>query len=156
VLLSAVLAASLLAACASGSSPGGSPVTVNSPAATTAFRGAIVTPSLRMPVVALTDTSGRPWNLAERARGRVTLLYFGYTQCPDVCPTDMADLATARRSLPATEQAKVDIVFITVDQKRDTRAVIRRWLRRPPVRSASLTGRSRRPKGWNRSSTAAR
>lgn len=118
----------------------GSPVTVNSPPSQSEFRGAVVSPGLKLPSVTMTDTAGRPWNLAAKARGRITTLYFGYTHCPDVCPTDMADLATARRSLAPDLRAKVDIVFITVDQKRDTRAVMRKWLDRFDKSVIGLTG----------------
>jgi protein SCO1/2 len=135
-----VLASLLLTACTGGSSSGGSPITVNSPPSQSAFRGAVVSPGLTLPSVSLTDTSGRTWNLAAKARGRVTAVYFGYTNCPDVCPTDMADLATARRSLAPELRAKVDIVFITVDQKRDTRPVIRTWLDRFDTALVGLTG----------------
>jgi protein SCO1/2 len=130
-----------LTACGGGSSAG-SPITVNSPPSQSAFRGAVVSPGLALPSVSLTDTSGRGWNLATKARGRVTAVYFGYTHCPDVCPTDMADLATARRSLPPELRDKVDIVFITVDQKRDTRPVIRTWLDRFDKSLVGLTGNS--------------
>ena len=138
--LAALSAAMVLTACTSSSS-NKSPVTITSPtAAASAFRGAVVSPPLRLPSVSLSDTSGKPWNLAQRAKGHVTAVYFGYTRCPDVCPTDMADLATARRALPESMRSKVDIVFITVDQKRDTRPVIRTWLDRFDSTIVGLTG----------------
>ena len=129
----------ILTGCGGGSSED-SPITVNSPPSQSAFRGAVVGPGITLPSVTLTDTSGRPWNLATKGRGRITALYFGYTHCPDVCPTDMADLATARRALAPDLRNKVDIVFVTVDQKRDTRAVMRKWLDRFDTSIIGLTG----------------
>ncbi|HVV29320.1 MAG TPA: SCO family protein, partial [Mycobacteriales bacterium] len=66
--------------------------------------------------------------LATEARGHLTLLYFGYTNCPDVCPTTMADLGAALRKVPASVARDVRVVFITSDPARDTPAVMRAWL----------------------------
>jgi protein SCO1/2 len=57
------------------------------------------------------------------------VLFFGYTHCPDVCPTVMADLASARRQLPRDVARQVTVVFVTEDPARDTTAVLRTWLR---------------------------
>jgi protein SCO1/2 len=64
------------------------------------------------------------------AADRVTAVFFGFTNCDDVCPTAMADLAAARRALPAASANKVAVVFITVDPDRDTAPVLRSWLDR--------------------------
>lgn len=66
----------------------------------------------------LTRASGERFDLAE-ARGSVVLLYFGYTHCPDVCPTTLGDWARAKRALGA-EAARVRFVFVSVDPGRDT------------------------------------
>jgi protein SCO1/2 len=58
----------------------------------------------------------------------VTLVYFGYTHCPDVCPTTMADIAQALRQTSASVRRKVTVVFVTVDPTRDTAPVLRHWL----------------------------
>ena len=76
----------------------------------------------------LTDTSGRSFDFASATRGKLTYLYFGYTHCPDACPTTMADLATAYDRQPASVRRQVDVVFVTVDPRRDTGPVMRRWL----------------------------
>lgn len=81
-----------------------------------------------LPVGMFTDTAGQPFNLAQQAKGKLTLLYFGYTNCPDVCPTTMADLGTALRALPAKMDAKVQVVFVTSDPARDTTTAIKAWL----------------------------
>jgi protein SCO1 len=66
----------------------------------------------------LTDTGGAPRSLADY-RGKVVALFFGYTQCPDVCPTTMADLAQVKTALgPAGD--RLQVLFVTLDPERDT------------------------------------
>ncbi|MDA8109431.1 MAG: SCO family protein [Betaproteobacteria bacterium] len=66
----------------------------------------------------LTDQNGKPRDLAD-FKGKVVLLFFGYTHCPDVCPTTLAKLASARKSLGA-QADRVQVLFVTVDPARDT------------------------------------
>ncbi|WP_042366583.1 SCO family protein [Streptacidiphilus neutrinimicus] len=80
------------------------------------------------PAVTLTDTSGKPFDLVAGTRGKAVLLYFGYTHCPDVCPTTMGDIAVAVSKLSKDQQSKIDVVFVTTDPARDTPAEIRTWL----------------------------
>lgn len=75
---------------------------------------------------ALTDHNGRPRTLAD-FRGKVVVLNFGYTQCPDICPTTLADLAGAVRTLGA-DAARVQVLFVTVDPERDTREVLSQYV----------------------------
>lgn len=81
-----------------------------------------------LPDVALVDQAGRPFDAA-RLGGRWTFLFFGFVNCPDVCPTTLATLAAARRSLadlpPAAQPA---VTLVTVDPGRDTPAVLARYL----------------------------
>jgi len=70
----------------------------------------------------LTDAAGKPRSLAE-FKGKVTVVFFGYTQCPDVCPTTMSELASIKKAL-GPEGARVQPVFVTVDPERDTPAVL--------------------------------
>jgi protein SCO1/2 len=74
------------------------------------------------------STLGHKTNLAALGSGRLMLLYFGYTHCPDVCPTTMASLASALQRLPSAEQAQVQVVFVTSDPMRDTPSVLKAWL----------------------------
>lgn len=69
----------------------------------------------------LVDQHDKPFD-ASRLRGRWTFMFFGYTHCPDVCPTALATLATLYRSLDETPELKVDtqVVFVSVDPQRDT------------------------------------
>ena len=72
------------------------------------------------------STTGAPVTAAA-FRGRVVMLYFGYTHCPDVCPTTLAKLAAAVRELPPAQRDRVRILFVTVDPARDTREVMRAY-----------------------------
>lgn len=96
--------------------------------ATTAFNGAELSKPLALPVVTLTDTAGQPFNVAARARGKLALYYFGYTHCPDVCPTTMADIARALDLLTPALRSRVQVVFVSTDPAHDTLPVIREWL----------------------------
>ena len=60
-------------------------------------------------------------------RGKVVVLFFGYTQCPDVCPTTLADLASAMRKL-GPDASQVQVLFVTVDPKRDKPELLREYL----------------------------
>ncbi len=100
-------------------------------------------PLPRKPSFVLTDTSERPYSFAEQTRGKLTYLYFGYTHCPDVCPTTVADLAIALRKQPESVRRRVDVVFVTVDPKRDTPRVLRAWLDHFSRSFVGLTGRLR-------------
>jgi protein SCO1/2 len=92
------------------------------------------------PDVTLTDTSGRPYRFAARTRGRVTLVYLGYTHCTDTCPAMMATLAVALRHIPVALARKIIVVFITTDPRRDTPHVMRSWLDKFNPSFVGLTG----------------
>ncbi len=104
------------------------------------FRGALVTPPLPKPSFVLADTSGRPFDFAAATKGHVTLLFFGYTYCPDQCPMHMAVLSAALKKLPARTAEQVKLVFVTTDPERDSPAVLRRWLDLFDRRFIGLTG----------------
>jgi len=74
----------------------------------------------------LTDHNGKPRTLAD-FRGKVVLVNFGYTQCPDVCPTTLADLASAMKKL-GPDASRVQVLFVTVDPKRDKPELLREYL----------------------------
>jgi protein SCO1/2 len=80
------------------------------------------------PDLTLTGTDGRPFDLRARTAGVVTLLYFGYTHCPDVCPTTMADLAAALGGLAPGTRAGIRVVFVSTDPAHDTPPVLAGWL----------------------------
>ena len=74
----------------------------------------------------LTDHNGQPRSLKD-FRGKLVVLFFGYTQCPDVCPTSMAELAEAKKLL-GTDGDKVQGLFITIDPERDTPEVLKAYM----------------------------
>jgi protein SCO1/2 len=82
------------------------------------FRGTTLDPPSAAPDFTLTDHRGEPFRLSGQ-RGKVVLLYFGFTSCPDLCPTTLADLAVVRRELGADAEP-VQVALITVDPERDT------------------------------------
>lgn len=90
----------------------------------------------------LTDQDGR--QVTERSfAGRYPIVYFGYTFCPDVCPTDMAAIAAGLKQVELADPAraaKVVPVFVTVDPERDTPAVVKQFVRAFHPRAVGLTG----------------
>jgi len=95
------------------------------------------------PRFVLTDTAGRPFRFAAATRGKLTYLYFGYTHCPNACPTTMAYLATAYHEQPAAVRNRIEVVFVTVDPRRDTPRVLRAWLNHFDSHFVGLTGTQR-------------
>ncbi|WP_173861486.1 SCO family protein [Streptomyces aureus] len=90
------------------------------------------------PGLVLTDTKGQKYDLRERTKGKPTLIYFGYTHCPDVCPMTMSNIAIAKKQLPKADQDKLQVVFVTTDPERDTPAELAKWL--PAAGDPSFTG----------------
>ncbi|MET9645436.1 SCO family protein [Streptomyces syringium] len=80
------------------------------------------------PDLVLDDTAGKKYELLKETEGRPVLLYFGYTYCPDVCSTVVADIAAAEKKLPKADQDKLQVVFVTTDPERDTPKRMREWL----------------------------
>ncbi|HXR94342.1 MAG TPA: SCO family protein [Rhizomicrobium sp.] len=87
---------------------------------------------------ALTDQDGRPRSSAD-FRGKYQLIYFGYTFCPDVCPTTLAVMAAAMDRL-GTAQNQIVPIFITIDPARDTPQVLKKYLAAFSPRFVGLTG----------------
>jgi protein SCO1/2 len=129
------LVASLATACGGGSGPSPHPTAPT-------LHGAVPDTSGPRPEFKLVDTGGAPYDFDAATRGRVTLLYAGYTHCPDECPTSMADVAAALRAVPASVAQQVRVVFVTTDPWRDNAQVLRKWLDsfHPPAPYVGLTG----------------
>jgi protein SCO1/2 len=87
-----------------------------------AFKGSDVTGTHLGRDMAMTDAAGQTRTLADY-RGKVVVVYFGYTHCPDVCPTSMAELAQVMTQLQ-DDAKKVRVIMISVDPKRDTPAIV--------------------------------
>lgn len=86
------------------------------------FRGATYgVPYPVAPEIELTRSDGSSFRLSEM-RGKVVLIFFGYTTCPDVCPATMAELKLALSELNDEDAARVQVLFVTVDPQRDTPA----------------------------------
>ncbi len=88
--------------------------------------------------LSLKDVDGRQRDLAE-FKGKVLFVFFGFTQCPDVCPTTMAELAEVRRRLGADGE-RVQGIFISIDPARDTPQVLKAYLQAMDPSFVGLTG----------------
>ncbi len=109
--LGAALAVLILAAC-----DGGGPK----------FRNVDMTGADYAKGFALTDHNGKPRTLADFS-GKAVVVFFGYTRCPDVCPTTMVEMKEVLRKL-GSEAAKVQVLFVTLDPERDTQQVLAQYV----------------------------
>ena len=85
---------------------------------TPSFRGSVLEEPVPVPEFVLTDQEGRSYRMSDR-QGQVVLLFFGYTSCPDVCPTTLATWRRVHEML-GDDASNVEFVFVTVDPKRDS------------------------------------
>src|SRR5438046_7378617 len=138
-----VIAALLLAASnwlSAASGPKRGPDAPHADRSEATYRGGLVTPPLAKPQLTLTDTSGAPFDFWANTQGYVTLLFFGYTRCPDECPLHMANVAMSLQTLPMEVRSRVKLVFVTTDPVRDEPHILRVWLDRFDKRFIGLTG----------------
>ena len=135
------LAGGTLAACASApaTNSASSGLIIDS-TSSSLFHGIQLGKPYTEPDLTLTDADGASFNLVKGTAGKLTLLYFGYTHCPDVCPTTMATIASALRELPAAQASQVQVVFVSTDPTRDTPAVLKAWLGQYNPAFIGLTG----------------
>ena len=110
------------------------------PSSKTVYRGGMVTPPVPKPKFTLTDTSGAPFDFAAKTQGYVTLLFFGYTHCPDMCPLQVDTIAEALKKCPPEVARQFKVVFVTTDPERDTPQVLRTYLDHFDKRFIGLTG----------------
>ena len=155
--LAALLAAGLLLAGCGGSGGSGdngvsqagsahehgsAPAQVSGPRG--AYAGIDLNPPYQLPSFTLTDAAGASYDFTTATGGKPTLLFFGYTNCPDICPTTMADIAVALRGMDPAVAARVQVVFVTTDPARDTPQVLGEYLHRfdadLPTSFIGLTG----------------
>jgi protein SCO1 len=104
------------------------------------LHGAVLVKQYVAPELELTDTSGDPYSLAADTDKPLTLVFFGYTHCPDICPLTMANIASAMSRLSDEQRAQVDVVVVTTDPARDDAATLRAWLDRFDPDFIGLTG----------------
>ena len=138
------LAMSMLAGCTSSTPVDqGSEAVVINPQDSPLNDGTIIR-GMRPPDITLTDTSGSSYNLRDDSTAPLTLVFLGYTNCPDECPTLAANITVALRELTPEARDQVEVVFITADPERDTPKAVRNWLDRFDPRYEGLTGPNRR------------
>src|SRR5260370_5017745 len=104
------------------------------------YRGGLVTPPLPKPEFTLTDTSGATFDFRLKTEGYTTLLFFGYANCPDVCPLHIANVAVALKKVPSGFADQIKLVFVTTDPARDSAKALRSWLDHFDKRFIGLTG----------------
>ena len=93
-----------------------------------AWRGTLLGDPWTKPEFTLTDINGQPFDFRAGTDGYLTLLFFGYTHCPDVCPLHMANLAAVLDTLPGDVRVNTKVVFATTDPARDTPVALKKWL----------------------------
>lgn len=104
------------------------------------YRGGLVTPPLPKPAFTLIDTSRASFDFRAATEGHVTLLFFGYTHCASVCPTQMMCLAGAMRRLPKDVADRFKVVFVSTDSAHDNPRLLRTWLNHFDKSFIGLTG----------------
>ena len=125
MLRTLILAAALaLAACSKPDAP--------------SFRNTDITGADYGNSLALTDHHGKPRTLQD-FRGKVVTVFFGYTQCPDVCPTSLATMSEVMRQL-GSDAERVQVLFVTVDPERDTQALLANYVPQFDPRFLGLYG----------------
>jgi len=97
-------------------------------AADTGLRGMLMPDPSARPDFVLADARGGEFDFLAETDGFLTLLFFGYTYCPDVCPIHMSSIAEVKRDLGIELASRIRVVFVTVDPERDTPERLRSWL----------------------------
>lgn len=104
------------------------------------LHGTVLDQAWQLPATTLTDTEGDQVELAEAPDKPLTLVFFGYTHCPDICLAVMADVASALNRLEPEEAEQVEVWFVTTDPARDDGPTIREWLDRFDPAFRGFTG----------------
>ncbi|MQW76425.1 SCO family protein [Nocardioides sp. dk4132] len=102
--------------------------------------GTAVEPPFDVAATTLSDTDGEPFALAEDTEDPLTLVFFGYTRCPDICPAVMSTITSALTRLDEETREQVQVVFVTTDPSRDDPATLRRYLDRFDEDFVGVTG----------------
>ncbi len=135
-LVIAGIAAVALAACGG---PAAVVRPVGSPTATL-YGGAELTEPYTMPDATLTDSAGQKFALRTGSDKPVVVVFFGYTNCPDICKTTLSDLASALNRVSPETRGKIQVLLITTDPARDTPEVLKTYLARFDPTFIGLTG----------------
>lgn len=99
----------------------------------------MIDPPKPKPEFTLTDTAGDAYDFVAETEGKLALLYFGYLNCPDICPVHLAQIAETFDRLPDVAR-DTEVVFVSVDPERDTPDAIRAFLDNFDSRFTGLTG----------------
>jgi protein SCO1 len=91
------------------------------------FYGQALVPAKQAFDFHLTDQDGKPFQLSQ-TRGKAVLFSFGFTHCPNVCPTTLSDLAKVYQALPAKDREKVQVLFVSIDPRRDKPETLRNYV----------------------------
>jgi protein SCO1/2 len=127
--LAGLLASALLAGCGTGTPEEGD------------LAGAVLDQPYVVPDTPLVDTGGDAFSLAADTDARLTLVFFGYTNCPDICQVVMSSLASAMTRIPESDRDDVEVVFVTTDPARDDEEALRTYLDRFDPTFTGLTGK---------------
>jgi protein SCO1/2 len=134
------VAALTLAGCGPSSGSGGGASNAAVSVSSTPKAATVLDTPFDKPDMILTDSHGTKYDLVKETAGKPLLLYFGYTHCPDVCPTTMSDIAIAKSKLPEAERDKLVVIMVTTDPARDTPARLASWLGSMDKSFIGLTG----------------
>lgn len=102
------------------------------------FQGSLIEPPIKAPEIELIDQDGQPFRLSDH-HGKVVLVFFGYTNCPDVCPLTLSDFKLIKADLDE-QTDQVSFVFVTVDPERDTQERLKAYLANFDPAFVGLTG----------------
>lgn len=138
--LAALLLTLLVVTACTAPESSGSGVVVRRTADPSGLRGAVLAQPYDIPEVTLTDTSGQGFNLRTTPSRPVTLVFFGYSNCPDVCIGVLSDVASALQRVDPAVRGDIQMVFVTTDPARDDARTIRTYLDRFDPTFAGLTG----------------
>jgi protein SCO1/2 len=108
--------------------------------ATDSLNGRPVDPPFTVSSQELLDTDGEPYSLTADTDERLTLVFFGYTNCPDICGRVLGNLSSALTRLDDDDREQVEVVFVTTDPARDTGQVVRDYLDRYDPSFIGVTG----------------
>jgi protein SCO1/2 len=139
--LGGVALAVVLAGCGAGSdASSGRPVAHVSIQDDDGLNGVVLPKPYAVPDLTLKDAAGRPYDLATDAKKPLTLVFFGYTHCPDICQVVMANIASSLTRLDPAQRAKVQMEFVTTDPARDDSRTLRAYVDRFDPSFDGLTG----------------
>jgi protein SCO1/2 len=127
MLWCALLVTALLAGCSPTSTTAA--LRAEEPDYAAGWNGVAVEGRPAMPATDFVDTSGEPFDLRAAVRDKPTLVYFGYTNCPDICPVHLANIAQALRDSTVRPE-QINVVLVTTDPERDTPAVLDDYVHR--------------------------